>query len=593
MSEYKSKPDERGTRRPDGAAAAIIELDRELMKLLARRSVLLSRMREGKEQATGPAAIRAEKSVRIAWEAEAVNFSKDPLFSRQLFNLLQEIKVLRREEAQNAPVFNLNPPRRPISGTLAGPTDGFQARLRLILAACLGQDLELKNVLLTAELLEAVKICSRAGAACTYNGRGTGNVEVRAGKPLELGGRTFFVGDDFFVLCLIMFLALAKPGVLRFNGGSRLKFSDLRVLRGFLPLLGARFYHIVPHSLGLPAGLECSGEIPDEVTPPAELPVEAVCALLAAPVFWQRPFRADLALLPGKTRDAALANVLALYTETGAEFQIKGSLFDYSPGPLVLPRNPVLPLDPVLSAFILAFPAFAGGSITVLGKWPAQTPEAAMAEGLLKFAGLGLECEEGGIVAQAADNSTCLPLTLSDLNAEFGPLFLAICARRLILSDDPSFTKDAALFPRTEDATALAGDFFFRLGLDFQPGLAGKDGEKAEKAVSETEETRFWELRKRITPDRKGGENLTRDSGRRAGSAAWTCPDACWGMAFALAAFTRPGLVLANPGAVTEKNPVFWSIYNSLPDPRIHVPAWEEPREKIGDPNPRRRFKAD
>ncbi|MDR2743802.1 MAG: 5-enolpyruvylshikimate-3-phosphate synthase, partial [Desulfovibrio sp.] len=306
MAEYTNKPGERTGRRPEGVAETIIELDRELMKLLARRGVLLSRLREGKEQATGAAAIRAEKAVRIAWEAEAVNFSKDPLFSRQLFNLLQEIRVLRKEEAQNAPVFNLNPPRRPVSGRLDGPTDVLQARMRLILAACLGQELELKNVLLTSEMLDAVKICSRAGADCAHDGRGTGSVAVRAGKPLELGGKTFFVGDDFFVFCLIMFMALAKPGTLRFNGGSRLKFSDLSVLRGFLPQLGARFYHIVPRSHGLPAGLECSGEIPDMVRPPAEMPVEAVCALLAAPVFWQRPFQADLALLSEKTLDMAL-----------------------------------------------------------------------------------------------------------------------------------------------------------------------------------------------------------------------------------------------------------------------------------------------
>ncbi|MDR1490487.1 MAG: hypothetical protein LBS65_08420 [Desulfovibrio sp.] len=580
---------ERAGRGPEGAAEAIIKLDRELMKLLARRAGLLSRLREGKDQATGPAAIRAEKSVRVAWEAEAVNFSKDPLFSRQLFNLLQEIKVLRQEEAQNAPVFNLNPPHRPISGRLAGPTDVLQARMRLMLAACLGQELELKNVLLTVEMLEAVKICSRAGADCAHSGRGTGNVGVRAGKPLELGGRTFFVGDDFFVFCLIMFMALAKPGVLRFNGGSRLKFSDLRVLRGFLPVLGARFYHIVPRSLGLPAGLECSGEIPDKVTPPAELPFEAVCALLAVPVFWQRPFRADLALLPAKTRDAALTNARALYKETGAEFKITGSLCDCFPGALVLPRNPVLPLDSVLSAFILAFPAFAGGSITILGKWPAQTPEAAMAEGLLKFAGISLEYGENEITAQAVDNSTCLPLTLPDLKAEFGPLFLALCARYFISSVEQNFTNDSALFPRTEEEITLAGEFFSRLDLDFQSDFARQGGEGG--TISGT--GRFWELRKRDSPRRDKGDSVTRGLRRSAGSAAWTCPDAYWGMAFALAAFARPGLVLANPGAVTEKNPFFWDIYNSLPDPRIRVPAWEEPQEKSGGPNPRRRLKAD
>jgi hypothetical protein len=213
-----------------------------------------------------------------------------------------------------------------------------------------------------------------------------------------------------------------------------------------------------------------------------------------------------------------------------------------------------------------------------------------MAEGLLKFAGLCLECGKNEITAQAASSSTCLPLMLSDLKAELGPLFLALCVRTFVVSDEQNFMNNSALFPRTEDEIALAGEFFSRLGLNFRPGFA-RGGK--EETGAETRDVCFWELHRQDSPDHAVGEHLTRGHGRRARSVAWTCPDAYWGMAFALAAFARPGLILANPGAVTEKNPVFWEIYNSLPDPRIRVPAWEEPGEKSCVPNPRRRLKAD
>jgi hypothetical protein len=47
----------------------------------------------------------------------------------------------------------------------------------------------------------------------------------------------------------------------------------------------------------------------------------------------------------------------------------------------------------------------------------------------------------------------------------------------------------------------------------------------------------------------------------------WTAPSPAWAMAYALAAFDRPRLKLANPGIMTTLYPRFWALYNGLPDP--------------------------
>jgi hypothetical protein len=48
----------------------------------------------------------------------------------------------------------------------------------------------------------------------------------------------------------------------------------------------------------------------------------------------------------------------------------------------------------------------------------------------------------------------------------------------------------------------------------------------------------------------------------------WTAPSPAWVMAYALAAFARPHLKLANPGIMTALYPRFWALYNALPEPQ-------------------------
>jgi 5-enolpyruvylshikimate-3-phosphate synthase len=545
--------------RPRGATGALIALDKELMKLLVRRATLVSRIREGKDRPLTPAATRAEKEVRLAWEAGAADFSKDPAFARQLFILLQDLKVLSREQARNAGVFSLQPPRRPVSGTVSGPADTRAAAMRILAAACSGSPLRMEKLPPAPALLDTIKTCARAGApaVCEHTGAGFISVRVDGGPPPVLSGRTLYVGDDSLTFHIAAFMALKRSGVLRFNGGAKLRAADLNSLRRFLPLFGARLSHVVPHSRGLPAALECSGALPAQVDVPDDLSLDALCALLLAPPFWGVPVRINLAAVPARTAARALAEVRPLHRECGADVETSGPCLTYTPAVLSPPERPSVPLDPVLSAFLLALPFFAGGSVTLEGEWPEQSPAAMEAVGILNLAGLELKQDAAGIRTLSAGKPSALRLWSAGLSAGAAPLFLTMCAA----GPGPGAVKADAQFAlrvMEDEDRERAGEFLSRAGLAPDTAGAARPGANDEPA-------------------------------------AWTCPDAYWGMAYALAAFSGPGLRLANPGTVSEVMPNFWKLYNSLPELRdpapFTAPAREEAPAQSRQPQKKRRIR--
>ena len=519
---------------PKGAVGALIELDCELMKLLVRRGTLVSRIRGGRDHAASPAAIQAEKAVRIAWETGALAFSKDPRFARQLFSLLQDIKILSKEQAQSTGTFRLAPPNKPVAGSITGPTSTRAAQMRIALAAGLGRGLVMERVTLATALGDTIKACTQAGGHVSYEHQGAlARIEVAQAPPLAFADKTLYMGEDLFTAYLMAFLAIGQPGICRFTGGSRLKSVDLAPLRHVLPLFGARLAHVIPHSQSLPANVESSGDIPALVAIPENLPFEGVCALLLAPLIWHVPLTLDLAALPAAVATAALGEVRPLHREAGADVETHGPNLLITPAPLAPPEHPALSLDPVLSAYLLAIPLFTGGSMRLEGFWPGHTPGAAEAEQLLAWGGGEISIGEGFIRVVAGNAPFTLPLQCGELFPELGPLYLALKIRHHFLRQSESYALplNHSYFPQVEEAQdrELTQDFCARLNLNWTDGA------------------------------------LTRDA---AGLLpAWSSPDASWSMAYALCAFLKPGLELANPGKLSETMPTFWSIYNSLPKP--------------------------
>lgn len=569
--DHKEGRDGKG-RSPGGAVGALIELDRDLMKLLVRRATLVSRIRGGKEHAASPAAIQAEKAVRIAWETGALAFSKDPRFSRQLFALLQDIKVLGKEEAEQSGSFTLKPRREPVSGGITGPSSTRAAQMRLMLAAFLGKPLRLEPLMFSAPLIDSSKACEQCGAALSRGGDKPGLSWLRLdeGTPLSLAGRSVFLGDDPFTAYLFLFFALGRPGVCRLNGGSALKSLDLAPLRHTLPLFGARLAHVVPNSNGLPANLECSGEIPPHVLVPAELPEEALSALLLAPLVWNLPVTLDLSALPAAIATAALAEVRPLHKDCGADVDGYGPRLSFTPSPVTPPEAPLLPLDPALSAYFLAVPAFTGGSLELRGTWPSDAPEAAEARQLFAWAGLEFAVSEHSVATsrpgpgadgkKPAHPAFSLPMQCGDISASLGPLFLALCALCLAEKGEVPALRTLLTYPDNETDNALAAEFFERLGLRCAEGrlaVAGKEDSASE-----------------IVP-------------------SWTSPDIFWSLAYALGAFLRPGLQLANPATVSARMPLFWAVYNSLPNASDSNATARKKEDSGSDRTARRRIIAD
>lgn len=541
--------------KPRGATAALIELDKDLMKLLVRRATLVSRIRGGKDHASTPGAIQAEKAVRTAFEANALSFSKDPKFTRQLFTLLQDLTVLSKDEAQSRPGFSLAPPYKPVNMSLAGPVSDRTACMWMALAACTGAGASLRTVPRSEVASACVHALSQAGGDLTWQEQKgpSSTLDVRAGAIPAFTGKTVYVGDDPLTLYLVCFLAARHVGITRLTGGSGLKSAELSGLRHTLPLLGARLAHVIPRSQGLPATLECSGMLPDAITVPEDLPLEGVCALLLAPLIWNVPVRVDLSALPAAVAATALTEISALFSECGAEVDSRGASLVYSPWTPQVPDNLRLPLAPLLSAYLLALPGFAGGSATLKGVWPSHLPEAQEVEQLLAWAGLNLDINGDQITSTPEASGKTLPPALmpEDPNPLLLPLMAALFARDLRQG------KTLEDFPCDTASFSLAQSFFARLDIRLED-----DGLHAAQ------------------------------SGSLEAAPAWTCPDAFWGMALALGSFVRSGQRLSNPDLVAGAMPSFWPIFNGLPEPK--EPGSKAPaKEKSDARTARRRIIAD
>ncbi len=521
-----------------GAVAALTELDQDIMKLLVRRAKLVSRIRGGRKHAATPQAVKAEKDVRLAWEQNALRFSRDARFTRQLFSLLQELEVSSREEAEERTSFNLAPARKPVAVDLPGPASVRAARLWAALAAGSGAPLQLTQVLLSDGLIDCVKALNQTGAHLSWTADGA--LRNAGGDPLVFGEKVLYAGEDSLTFHLLAFMAAGQTGKTRFTGGAGLKMADFSPLRRFLPQLGARLAHSVPKSTGLPAALEASGVIPDQVALPADLPLDALSALFCAVATWDRPIRFDLAALPADASSQALAETLPLLRACGLEAAVHGAELRLDPAPRKVPEQPVLPLDPALNAYLLALPAFAGGGAVLRGAWDAMCPGAAEAASLLKSAGLSLELSGTAARATLPDGSAqtasfARPLDCRALPDSLLPLGLALAALAALRSQEPV---PAPLLGPEHDP-ALVQDFLDQLGL----------------AVD--------------------GDLLRKIERQDAAPVQWSCPGPYWGMAFALCAYVRPRLRLVNPAMVTELSPPFWVLYNSLPAPSLQPKAKE------------------
>lgn len=528
---HGERGDKRPARRPP-IRESLMDLDRDLLKQLARRTNMLQRLRDAK----GRIDPKEEKELRASWEKNAGHMSRDARLVHQLFALLQEIEFNPRltDGEERRPAFSLAPSQRAVDVRMAAPLACRRSRLYLTLAAVSGSACRITPSLLGDPAVECIKMFNQCGTSLAWEEDGT--LRSREGGGLTLADKVIFVGDDSLNFHLLLGQYVGHTSRAKITGESNLKLADLSVLRRFLPQLGARMTNAVPKTDGLPVRIECSGVLPDVINIPADLSVDAVIGFAMGAPFWQRPIGFNLADHPQAA--LILDEATAVLKGCGADFSAQDKLLRITPGPLTVPAEPLLNMDLTLATPLLALPAFAGGQVRLTGRWP-QCSVGTELLTFLKQAGADASLSSDGIFAVRGARAESTPLDGSNLPLRFAPLVLACAAL-------PALRGQKGYMPRLPEGTDMevAQSFLIHLRLDAD------------------------------------AEGILQPLGPLTDEAVWTAPDPVWAMSLALCAFALPNIKLANPGVLTVLYPAFWNLYNALPCPDLKKTVTEPVHEK-------------
>lgn len=531
-----------------GLLAELREVDRDLIRLIVRRSRMLTRL-----PASGTS--DHERELRTAWEENASAVSRDPKLIRQLFALLQEVEVAPADVEQPSS-FNLAPARKPLAVDLPAPASDRLPRVHMALAASGASECVLRGVPLNNPVMECLKGLNQLGARLRWEE--DGRILCQGGEPVSgcnkpILDKVVHVGDDAFNLYLILFQMVTRPARLKIIGESGLKFVDLAPLRHFLPLLGARLTSVVPGQEGLPARLESSAMLPSEVTVPADLPTDAVEALLVAAAGWEREVTLDLSEHP-EGRNVA-SKVLPILQACGIKAALteneEAPALHVVPGKASFPENVPSGINLSAAAAFLAMPAFAGGSVKLRGAWEATGDATAKESVRALFAALGLD------LSFSAD---CASVTLSE-GAEGIPPLKPLND----LSGLPS-----SLFPLGLTLAVISA-------VRDKGGIMPKIPENTDKTLVET-------FLNQLGLSCEGERLAPIDPV----STPWASPSFPWALALSLAAFLRPNIKLVNPGIVANHLPWYWNAYNTLPAPSLARKSVEEEAAPAARPARRR-----
>lgn len=533
MSEYKS---DNRPRRP--LREVVIDIDRDILRLLLRRHNLLERMRSGK----GHLEPGEEKILRQAWEAAASRVSHDPRLSGRFFSLMQEVEFMPRPAAPSAEgqeadaaeamrtAFNLAPPHKAVHFAAPAPQSCRLSRAWLMLAAAAGQPLRLEPCLLNDAIVDCVKALAQMGSALTREAQG---VTVRAARPVERPDKVLHVGDSSWNFFLLLGYYLGGPSRAKFTGGSSLRLADFSAVRRFLPQMGARLTHVVPRSDGLPVRLESSGILPGSISIPADVPAELAEGILLSAPFYEKSLRIDLSAHP--QRQDIMDRVLPLLQAVRADVTEKDFCVHVIPGSVSVPEKPSLPMDASLAAPLLALPLLLAGEVRLEGGW-SQNRNDDQPLAMLRSLGLKMSMSADHVTAAIASPLAADTFVLpTPLAPEWLPFGLALAAAVCLRSGE-------ARIPSETIADADMGQidgFLLACGLERdENGLLHKASQSANNV--------------------------------------WNAPSPAWALALALAACARDarstGFKLGNPGIMMGLYPAFWALYNSLPEPALKRP---------------------
>jgi 5-enolpyruvylshikimate-3-phosphate synthase/chorismate mutase len=497
------------TERREGS---LFGLEERLVELLAERARILGGRAAERKAAKGPMADpETEKGLWRVWQKAAAEQGLDMKTARRLFVLANGLAYAkaRAEHDRRPSVFLLSPNTRPESLETDGPRDRRLARLWTASAAAAGAGARLSPVVLNDPLFELVSALVDAGAGVHRDGPAV--VAEQGGAP-DFSSRRIFAGADELNLYIMMSLASVHPGRYTLSGASMLKAADLRAAaEGFLGL-GVRITSIEPYSDGLPLRLETPGVEKAELRLPEEFPRDAALALAAAGPFF--PQGLLMAWESGWSGADFLQEARDLFRLLGVPAVETVNSLEVRPG-VDVSGDYDLPLDPVLSAYLLGLCAAAGTPVRLGGRWP----QGSLAHGALRLLGsFGAppRTDARAVVMEPGEPSG------KELDAS-GSLHYLPLALALSLS-----VKQSGIIVPPGADEVLAAAFLEAFGADLE---AGDDR---------------WRVRLKQVGQARG---------------EYAAPDGLWAMAAAVASNFRPGLRLANPGAASETWPGFFRIY--------------------------------
>jgi chorismate mutase/5-enolpyruvylshikimate-3-phosphate synthase len=529
----------------------IMDLDRDMARLLARRSQLLARAAKSRHGKDIPLAdVGQEKRLWKVWDEQAREHGLNIRLWKQMFVLANSMGYEQASRHEGTPAgFTLDPGKRPVDIDITGPCSDLHARAHVLLAAASGAAAEIGPVVLADPIIELCKGLNQAGARLSWE---RDRIISRGGRAPSLEGASIFVGHDPVNLFLFLALAVGSPGTCRLSGGPVLKLTDLSLVARQLPRLGARLASLDPHAPGLPVRVEAGGTMACDLALEPDTP--AWLAMALALCAWSYPEGLTLSFDPGSPAARGIDAATDALTAWGLSHEQEPGRVRVAPRPSTRPpASPPeipLPLDPVLCAHVLAVPLLADGRAMLRGTWPADYPLALEARGLLTAAGVELYPGPPDVQARRSPSAPTR-LDLSTTREELAALavVLGACApdgARVALPGRRELLGEyAAVLEELGKTCDVSGET-----MDLAPGFAGEIPEAPVNAP--------------------GPEGV---------------------LALALLAFRRPGFSLANPGELAGLWPGFWNIYNGLPVVKGAF-SREKPREEPPVPRKGRRIKA-
>lgn len=513
-------PEQKFTKnQPGQPSREISNLDEKIAELLTRRTQALARHSRKRIERKKPAADPAlEKELWNLWkDGLARQKDLDPKLWKQIFVTLNSLAYTLAEHKRPADrqfkIWSL--PAAPLP-PLPGPTDRLFAKIAVALGAFAQKSCTVAPVMLDDHLIDLVKAANSLGAAISWEDDRL--ILTPASQP-GFEGKTVYTGDDPLNFYLLLCLALPHPGKIAFTGGATMKLLDISFLNEILPGLGARLTLYDRKSPGLPVRLESCGDLPPSIKLPADTPAEFVVALAAAAA----SYRDGLVVsLPGPDwNTGAVSRIKNILGHMGVAAEVSGQDLAISPGRLQAEElSP--PLDPILSAYILALARGGPGQVRIQGSPPVQSQIFDHARDLLKSAGVKTKISETGVTAASEpwpDN-----VELRPARPELAPLASALAC----VSPGPCSLFIAENHPERPVAESF---------LDAQERSYSTQTDRLE--VEPLDKTRYMRE-------------------------PWHGPDPLWALALAVAAQSGTVRTLDNPGVVSEAWPRFWHFYTGL-----------------------------